>query len=134
MFFKGALLKDPKHLLQKVGEHTQATRWIKFTDLKEIAARKSAVSQYIREAIKLAQSGKKVALKKVSDYKVPEELRARLDASSRLQAAFKALTPGRQKSWILHVAGAKQAKTRAARVQKSVTAILAGRGFNERAS
>jgi len=130
-FFKGALLGDPKHILQRVGEHTQAGRWIKFTSLKEITAMQSILGKYICEAIEVEASGKKVTLKKDSEYAVPEELQARLDATPELRAAFEALTPGRRKSYILHVAGAKQAKTRAARAQKCVPKILSGRGFNE---
>ena len=97
-FFKGALLKDPKHILQKIGEHAQSGRWIKFTSLKEITAVQSTLRNYLSEAIKVEASGKKVALKKASDYAVPEELQARLDADSKLRAAFDALTPGRRKS------------------------------------
>jgi uncharacterized protein YdeI (YjbR/CyaY-like superfamily) len=130
-FFKGALLKDPKHILQKVGEHTQAGRWIKFTSLKEITAVQSTLRNYLSEAIKVEASGKKVALKKASEYAVPEELQARLDGTPALRAAFDALTPGRRKSYIFHVAGAKQAKTREARVERCVPMILSGRGFNE---
>jgi uncharacterized protein YdeI (YjbR/CyaY-like superfamily) len=131
-FFKGALLKDPKHLLRKAGEHTQAGRWIKFTSLQQIAAAQSTLKSYLLEAIKVEESGKKVALKKASDYAVPEELQARLDATPKLRAAFEALTPGRRKSHIFHVSGAKQAKTRLARVEKCVPMILGGLGFNER--
>ena len=130
-FFKGALLKDPRHILQKVGEHTQAGRWIKFTSLKEIAALQSILKNYVREAIKVEESGKKVALKKESDYAIPEELQARLNAAAELRAAFAALTPGRRKSYIFHVSGAKQGKTRVARAERCVPMILSGRGFNE---
>lgn len=130
-FFKGALLKDPKHLLQKVGEHTQAGRWIKFTSIKEIEAVQSTLKSYLSEAIKNEASGKKVALKKASEYAVPEELQARLAAAPALRAAFDALTPGRRKSYIFHVAAAKQAKTREARAERCVPMILSGRGFNE---
>jgi len=130
-FFKGALLKDPKHILQRIGQ-AQAGRWIKFTSIKEITAMQSTLRKYIYEAIEVEESGKKVALKKISDYAVPEELQARLDADSELRAAFEALTPGRRKSYIFHVSGAKQAKTRAARAEKCVPMILSGRGFNER--
>jgi uncharacterized protein YdeI (YjbR/CyaY-like superfamily) len=130
-FFKGALLKDPKRILQKIGEHTQAGRWIKFTSAKEISALRPTLRSYLREAIQVEESRKKVPLKKVSEYVVPEELQARLKAAPELQAAFAALTPGRRKSHILHVSGAKQAKTRAARAQKCVPMILGGRGFNE---
>ena len=131
-FFKGALLKDPKHILQKIGEHTQAGRWIKFTSLKEITALQPTLRKYIHEAIQVEESGKKVPLKKDSEYAVPEELQVRLDAAPELRAAFEALTPGRRKSYIFHVSGAKQAKTRAARAEKCVPMILSGRGFNER--
>jgi uncharacterized protein YdeI (YjbR/CyaY-like superfamily) len=130
-FFKGALLKDPKHVLQKIGEHTQAGRWIKFTSLKEITAVQSILRNYIYEAIEVEESGKKVTFKKASEYAVPEELQSRLNASQQLRAAFEALTPGRRKSYIFHVSGAKRAKTRAARVERCVPMILSGRGFNE---
>jgi Bacteriocin-protection, YdeI or OmpD-Associated len=128
----GALLNDPKHILQKIGQ-VQAGRWIKFTSLKEIRAAQSILRNYIREAIEVEKSGKKVTFKKASDYAVPEELQARLDAAPELRAAFEALTPGRRKSFIFHVSGAKQAKTRAARAERCVPMILSGRGFNERA-
>jgi uncharacterized protein YdeI (YjbR/CyaY-like superfamily) len=130
-FFKGALLKDPKHILQKIGE-AQAGRWIKFTSPKEISALQATLRSYIYEAIKVEESGKKVPLKKASEYVVPEELQVRLNAAPELKAAFEALTPGRRKSYIFHVSGAKQAKTRAARAEKCVPMILGGRGFNER--
>jgi uncharacterized protein YdeI (YjbR/CyaY-like superfamily) len=131
-FFKGALLNDPKHILQKISEHTQAGRWIKFTSLNEITARQSVLKNYIHEAIEVEKSGKKVTFKKASEYAVPEELQARLDAVPELLRAFEALTPGRRKSYIFHVSGAKQVKTRAARAERCVPMILSGRGFNER--
>jgi uncharacterized protein YdeI (YjbR/CyaY-like superfamily) len=131
-FFKGALLKDPKHILEKIGEHTQSARWIKFTSLKEIAALASTLSDYLYEAMEMEESGKKVKLKKASDFVVPEELQARLDADPVLKAAYDALTPGRRKSYFFHITGAKQEKTRVARVEKCVPLILSGRGFLER--
>jgi uncharacterized protein YdeI (YjbR/CyaY-like superfamily) len=131
-FFKGALLEDPKHILQKIGAHTQAGRWIKFTSVKDITAVQSVLRKYIREAIEVEASGKKVTLKKDSQYAIPEELQARLDATPKLRAAFEALTPGRRRSYIFHISSAKQAQTRAARAQKCVPMILSGRGFNER--
>jgi uncharacterized protein YdeI (YjbR/CyaY-like superfamily) len=128
-FFKGALLKDPKHILLKVGEHTQAGRWIKFTSLKEISALQSTLTNYLYEAIALEESGKKVPLKKPSDYLVPEELQERLNADPILKAAFEALTPGRRKSYIFHIQSAKQAATRATRAEKCAPLILSGRAF-----
>jgi uncharacterized protein YdeI (YjbR/CyaY-like superfamily) len=129
-FFKGALLKDPKHILKKIGQQ-QAGRWIKFTSLREIAALRSTLRDYLYEAIELEESGKRVELKKVSEYPIPEELQRRLDENGVLKSAFEALTPGRRKSYIFHVSSAKQAKTRAARAEKCVPMILSGRGFNE---
>ena len=130
-FFKGALLKDPKHILERIGEHTQAGRWIKFTSLKEIGARQSTLTNYLYEAIALEESGKKVELRKPTEYAIPEELQTRLDADRVLKAAFEALTPGRRKSYFFHISSAKQSKTRAARAEKCVPMILSGRGFNE---
>ena len=129
-FFKGALLKDPKHILQRIGQ-MQAGRWIKFTSLGEIAAVRSTLRDYLCEAIELEKSGKKVVLKKPSEYPIPEELQRRLDDDAVLRSAFAALTPGRRKSYIFHISSAKQAKTRAARAEKCVPMILRGRGFNE---
>jgi uncharacterized protein YdeI (YjbR/CyaY-like superfamily) len=130
-FFKGALLKDPKHILESVGEHTQAGRWIKFTSLREIAALRSTLQDYLYEAIELEESGKKIELKKPSEYPIPEELQRRLDDNAVLSAAFATLTPGRRKSYAFHVSSAKQVKTRTARAEKCVPMILSGRGFNE---
>ena len=126
-FFKGALLKDPKHILQKIGQ-AQAGRWIKFTSLNEITAMQSILRNYIYEAIEIEKLGKNITIEKASEYPVPEELQARLDAAPELRTAFEALTPGRRKSYIFHVSGAKQVKTRA---ERCVPMILSGRGFNE---
>lgn len=133
-FFKGALLKDPKHILQKVGEHTQAGRWIKFTSVKEIAALESTLTKYLYEAIELEESGKKVKLKKPSEFPVPEELQTLLDKDATLRAAFEALTPGRRKSYGFHISSAKQSATRSARAERCIPMILSGRGFLERPS
>jgi uncharacterized protein YdeI (YjbR/CyaY-like superfamily) len=131
-FFKGALLQDPQHIIKKIGAHTQAGRWIKFTSSKEILALRPTLKSYLDAAIQIEASGKKVPRRKASEYAVPEELQAKLAAAPELKAAFEALTPGRRKSYIFHVSGAKQAKTRAARAEKCVPMILSGRGFNER--
>ena len=130
-FFKGSLLKDPKQILQRVGEHTQAARWVKFTTATEITPLRRTLTDYIYEAIQIEESGKKVRLKKPSEYAIPEELQSKLDKDAILKAAFEALTPGRRKSYIFHISSAKQAKTRAARAEKCAPMILSGRGFNE---
>lgn len=130
-FFKGALLKDAKHILEKAGEHTQAGRWIKFTSLREITALQSTLRNYLYEAIELEESDATIERKKPSEYPLPEELQIRLDADPMLKKTFESLTPGRRKSYIFHISGAKQAKTRAARAERCVPMILSGRGFNE---
>jgi uncharacterized protein YdeI (YjbR/CyaY-like superfamily) len=101
-FFKGALLKDPTHVLEKIGEHTQAGRWIKFTSVKEISALQSTLRSYLYEAIALEEFGKKVELKKPSEYSISDELQTLLNDNSALKASFEALTPGRRKSYIFH--------------------------------
>jgi len=129
-FFKGALLKDPKRILKKIGQQ-QAGRWIKFTALKDIAALRPTLKRYLREAIRVEASGRKVPVKRASEYVMPEELQVRLNAAPRLKAAFEALTPGRRKSYLFHISTAKRAETRATRAEKCVPMILSGRGFNE---
>jgi uncharacterized protein YdeI (YjbR/CyaY-like superfamily) len=130
-FFKGALLKDSNHLLKKIGQQ-QAGRWIKFTSPREISALRPTVKRYLLEAIRIEQSGRKVPLKKPSEYVIPQELQARLDGDPKLKEAFDALTPGRRKSHFFYISSAKQGKTRVARAEKCVPLILSGRGFNER--
>ncbi len=131
LFFKGALLKDSGHLLFRVGEHMQAPRQLRFSSLADITRLRSTITAFIQQAIDLEQSGAKVALKKVSEIKVPDELQARLDAEPGLNEAFAALTPGRQKGYIYQIAAAKQAATRVSRVNKFVPGILAGKGLND---
>lgn len=130
-FFKGALLKDAKHILERAGERTQAGRWIKFTSLREITSLQSILRDYLYEAIALEESGAKFEFKKPSEYPIPEDLQIRLDADPVLKKSFESLTPGRRKSYIFHISNAKQAKTRAARTERCVPMILNGRGFNE---
>jgi len=130
-FFKGALLKDPKHILEKIGEHTQAGRWVKFTSVKNIATLQSTLRSYLYEAIELQESGRKVERMKPSEYAVAEELQTVLNGNAALQIAFEALTPGRRKSYCFYISSAKQAKTREARAQRCLPMILSGRGFNE---
>lgn len=130
-FFKGALLKDPRHVLEKAGEHAQAGRWIKFTSIKQITALQLPLRSYLYEAIELEQSGKKVELRKPSEYTIPEELQTLLNNNAALKASFNALTPGRRKSYVFHISSAKQPKTRAARAERCVPMIQSGRGFNE---
>ncbi len=130
-FVKGALLKDPKRILGRIGEHTQSGKWIKFVSTREVAALQATLKDYLYEAIELEQSGKKIERKKLAEYPIPEELQTMLDHNAVLRSAFAKLTPGRRKSYIFHISSAKQAKTRVTRAEKCVPMILSGRGFNE---
>jgi uncharacterized protein YdeI (YjbR/CyaY-like superfamily) len=130
-FVKGVLLKDPKGILQAPGENTQAGRLIRFTNVQQIAELEPVLKAYILEAIEVEKAGLQVSMKKTSDYAVPEELQAKLDEMPALKKAFSALTPGRQRAYLLYFAGAKQAKTRAARVEKCIPQILNGKGLDD---
>ena len=131
LFFKGALLKDPKGFLIQQTENVQAARQIRFTDVQEIVEMEPILKSYIKEAIELEKSGLEVSYKKTSEFAVPEEFRNRLDESPALKKAFDALTPGRQRGYLLYFSAAKQSKTREARVEKSVPQILNGKGLND---
>jgi len=131
LFFKGALLKDPKHILIQQTENVQAGRQIRFTNLEQITKMAPILKTYIREAIEVEKAGLKVKLKKVTDYKIPEEFQKKLDEDSALKTAFAALTPGRQRAYILYFSGAKQSKTREARVEKWMPQILNGKGLDD---
>jgi uncharacterized protein YdeI (YjbR/CyaY-like superfamily) len=132
-FFQGALLKDPKKVLVQLGQ-VNAARVMKFTRAKDIAANAAIIKAYVREAIAIEKAGLRKKPRKTSDFPVPEELTARFRSDPRFERAFKALTPGRQRSYLYHVAAAKQSATRVARIDKAMPAIFAGRGFLERPS
>jgi uncharacterized protein YdeI (YjbR/CyaY-like superfamily) len=129
LFFKGALLKDPKSILIQQTENVQAARQIRFTNVREIGAMQSILKSYIKEAKEKA--GLEVSYKKTSEFAIPEEFRNRLDNSPHLKKAFNALTPGRQRGYILYFSGAKQPATREARIEKCVPQILEGKGLND---
>lgn len=128
---KGALLKDRHGILTRPTENTQAARQIRFTRRQEITAKKAILKAYIREAIKAEKAGLEVVYKKPGDFVIPEEFQEKLDESPALKTAFKALTPGRQRGYILYFSGAKQAATRESRVEKCRKPILAGKGLND---
>jgi uncharacterized protein YdeI (YjbR/CyaY-like superfamily) len=130
MFCKGALLKDLHGLLQKPGENTQAARQIRFTGVREIVEKESVLKAYIDEAIAAEKAGREVIYKKEPEP-IPDELQSRLDESPALKTAFAALTPGRQRAYVLFFSAAKQSVTRASRVEKYAKQILQGRGIND---
>jgi uncharacterized protein YdeI (YjbR/CyaY-like superfamily) len=131
LFMKGALLKDPKGILIQQTKNVQAARQIRFASLADINKQKAAVKAYLREAIAVEQSGVKVEMKSAAQFDVPEEFLKPLDDDPKLAEAFHALTPGRQKGYLLHFAGAKQSSTRAARVEKHIPRILKGLGLDD---
>jgi uncharacterized protein YdeI (YjbR/CyaY-like superfamily) len=130
-FFQGALLKDPKKVLVQLGQ-TQAARVMKFTSVKEIKAKAPIIKAYVREAIAAEKAGLRIKKKETSDYPIPEELTEEFRKHPQFRRAFEALTPGRQRSYLYHFAGAKQSATRKARIEKAMPAIFDGRGFLER--
>ena len=131
LFMKGALLKDPKGILIRQTKNVQAARQIRFASLADIKKRKAAIQGYIREAIAVEKSGAKVKMRTVAQFDVPEEFQKRLDDDPELAEAFYALTPGRQKGYLLHFAAAKQTATRTARVEKHAPRILNGLGLDD---
>ncbi|HEY9136833.1 MAG TPA: YdeI/OmpD-associated family protein, partial [Terriglobus sp.] len=131
LFFKGVLLKDPGNLLFRVGEHMQAPRQLRFTSVADITRLRTTIKAFIQQAIELEQSDAKVEVKKASELAIPEELQARLNKEPALKKAFSGLTPGRQKGYIYQISSAKQSVTRAARVEKFIPLILAGKGLND---
>lgn len=130
-FFKGALLNDAEQILTAPGENSQAVRLIKYTNAKDIVAQEATIKAYIYEAIEIEKAGLKVALKKEQDP-IPEELQAMMDKDAKLKAAFEALTPGRQRGYILHFSAPKQSKTRISRIEKCIPKIMSGKGFHDR--
>jgi uncharacterized protein YdeI (YjbR/CyaY-like superfamily) len=131
LFMKGALLKDPKGILVQQTKNVQSARQIRFTSLADTRKQEAAVKAYIREAIAVEKSGAKVQKKGVTDFEMAAEFLTRLDDDPELAEAFHALTPGRQKGYLLHFAGAKQSVTRVARVEKHAPRILRGLGLDD---
>jgi uncharacterized protein YdeI (YjbR/CyaY-like superfamily) len=131
LFFKGALLKDPNNILVQQTENVQVARQLRFTSAREIVRMKSTIKDYINEAVRIEKSGLKVKLKKTSQFKAPEEFKNKLDEMPALKTAFEALTPGRQRAYLLYFSAPKQSRTRTARIEKSTAQILNGKGLND---
>ena len=131
LFFKGALMKDPKGILIQQTKNVQAARQIRFTGVQEITKLETTLKAYIKQAIAVEKAGLKVEFKTAAQFEMPDEFRSRLDAMPALRRAFEALTPGRQKGYLLHFSSAKQSKTREARVEKCIPLILDGMGLDD---
>jgi uncharacterized protein YdeI (YjbR/CyaY-like superfamily) len=130
-FVKGALLKDAKGILIQQTENSQSVRVIRFTNLKQIVELEPVLKAYINEAIEVEKAGLKVKLKKISEFTIPEEFQAKLDQIPALKTAFAALTPGRQRAYLLYFSAAKQSITRTSRVEKWMQHILNGKGIDD---
>lgn len=131
LFFKGALMKDPANILIQQSENVQAARQIRFTDIQQIINLEKVLKNYMFQAVEIEESGAKVEMKKTKEFEMPEEFQQKLDENSALKEAFKALTPGRQRAYLLYFSSAKQSKTRASRIEKYIPEILNGKGLND---
>ncbi len=131
LFMQGALLKDPTGILVQQTKNVQSARQIRFQNLEDITKNKAAIQQCIKQAIALNKAGIKVELKKTKEYEMPVEFQNVLDEDPDLRKAFKSLTPGRQRGYLLFFSAAKQSKTREARIEKSYQDIIEGKGLND---
>jgi uncharacterized protein YdeI (YjbR/CyaY-like superfamily) len=131
LFVKGALLKDPNGILITQTENVQAARQVRFTNVEEIVEMESILKAYIYEAIEVENAGLKVNYKKATEFSIPDEFQNKLDEFPALDTAFYALTPGRQRAYLLYFAAPKQSKTRESRVEKCFEQILIGKGLND---
>ncbi|GEJ44403.1 YdeI family protein [Chryseobacterium sp. ON_d1] len=131
LFFKGALMKDPDHILIQQSKNVQAARQIRFTDVEQINDLQDILRQYMFEAVEIEESGAKVEMKKTKEFEIAKEFQEKLDQDPALEEAFKALTPGRQRAYLLHFSSAKQSKTREARIEKCIPQIMDGIGLND---
>lgn len=132
LFHKGVLLKDSEGILIQQTENVQAARQIRFSSTDEITEQEAIIKSYIYEAIEVEKAGLQVEMKKTDEFEMPEEFQSALDDNPALKLAFEALTPGRQRGYLLHFAHAKQSKTRTARIEKYTPHILEGKGLNDR--
>jgi uncharacterized protein YdeI (YjbR/CyaY-like superfamily) len=131
LLFKGALLNDANGILIQQTENVQAGRQIRFTNVREIEEMEPILKAYIYEAIEVEKAGLEVSLKKITEYNIPEELVQKFNETPALKTAFEALTPGRQRGYMLHFSAPKQSKTREARIEKYIPQILNGKGIDD---
>lgn len=131
MFFKGVLLKDPEGILAEVGPNSQSAMRIEITSVQQITKLASTIKAYVKEAVELETSGQKVE-RKTKPEPIPTELKEMFKADTKLKKAFEALTPGRQRAYVLHFSGAKLSETRKSRIEKCTPRILEGKGLNDR--
>jgi len=130
-FFKGASLQDANGMLIQQTKNVQAARQVRFTNVREIVEKESILKAYIYEAIEVEKGGLQVNFKKTTEFIIPEEFKNKWEEIPALKTAFYALTPGRQRAYILYFTAPKQPKTRESRVEKCMQQILNGKGLND---
>jgi uncharacterized protein YdeI (YjbR/CyaY-like superfamily) len=131
LFVKGVLLMDPHHILIQQTENVQSARQVRFTNVQEVIELEPILKAYILEAIEVERAGLKVPFKKATEFAISDEFQAKLEENTELNTAFYALTPGRQRAYLLYFSTPKQSKTRMERVDKYITQILNGKGLND---
>jgi len=131
LFHKGVLLQDTNKILIQQTKNVQVARQLRFTSAQEIIDLKPLIKSYILEAIEVEKAGMEVTMKKTSEFSIPDEFKIALDSNSELNSAFLALTPGRQRGYLLYFSQAKQSKTRESRIQQSIPKILDGKGLKD---
>jgi len=131
LFLKAAIMKDPEKILIQQTENVQSARQIRFKNMAELKKLKPVVKKYIAEAVAVEESGAKVPIKKAADFEIPEDILKAMKKIKGLTVAFKKLTPGRQRAYVLHFSGAKQESTKIARIEKSAPKIFEGKGLND---
>lgn len=130
-FMKGVLMKDTERILEMPGENSNSSKFIRFKNIDRIIELENTITEYIKEAIEIEQSGVKIISKKVEDYPMPEELNQEFKSDIAFKNAFYSLTPGRQKAYLIYYSSAKQSATKISRIQKTKEAIFNGKGMNE---
>jgi len=131
LFMQGSLLKDPEGILVQQTENVQASRQIRFTNAQDIVNNESILKEYINQAVDVEKAGLKVELKKTTEFKMPDEFKTVLEDMPELKTAFEALTPGRQRGYLLYFSSPKQSKTRESRIEKCIPQILIGKGLDD---
>lgn len=131
LFFKGSLLSDSDGILIQQTQNVQASRQVRFTNVEQIHKLEAVIKAYIYEAVEIEKAGLKVTLKKTTEYSIPEEFTVQLEKTPELRTAFEALTPGRQRAYIMYFSQAKQSKTRESRVENNISKILNGKGLDD---
>lgn len=130
-FFKGALLSDPHAVLELAGPNSRSAKFMRFISKEDVQRLQQVIGEYCTEAIAIEQQGSKVAAPKPGVIAIPIELEEEFQQMPALKDAFYALTPGRQRGYVMHFTSGKQAATRKTRILKCIPRIMLGKGLND---